>query len=1188
MATKPIQSTDIASKDVFAPLIADTKELIALYEVLDQNTSKAAKNVQQLARGLKANNAGDLQKAVAAEKEMTAAIIEQEKRERAKIQTKKTLIGLEKMQAAAVAKEIKEQEQLTNVYKRESKQLNDLRNSYKNLAAQNKANTKEAKDLLTQITKLDTKLKGIDKTVGQSQRYVGAYERGLNNLKGTMGNLMNQASKLGIVLGGGMIIRDGFNTLVEYDEKLADIAKTTGLTVEQADELSKSLLNIDTRTSISNLQELAVAAGRLGITGKENLLSFAESADKVFVALGDDLSGTADEIATNLGKIADVFGASDAFGLSTSIEMTGSALNELSANSKANAGDILDFTNRLAGIGSQAGLTIPQVQALGALFSDTGQSVEVAATTLNVLLPKLADNQKKYAEVAGLTAEEFGKLLQNNPLEALTAVAKGAKNSEGGLIGLNETLKEFGVDSARAASIVGILAGETDKLNEFVTLGNEAYEKNTSLQDEFNIKNETTGALLEKLGKEWDKQVLGIGATTTASNSLKSVLGFLIDNLGTIVNLVLKGSIAWGSYKATILGLNIAEKASIAITNLRTQGLKALFIQQKATDTAAAASTKTFKIFNATVKANPIGLIVAGITAAILLFNELSTALTGTERGYKALNDARVESQRTVANERVELDKLLIVAKDETISKEKREAAITAINKISPEYLGNITLENVNTQAATKSVNAYVEALEKKAYQQAINNKLTDAYSRLIDAETSEIADNSGIISWGLYLQGQSAQATNYEILTKYEKIKSIKDEIEVLKGAYVETVKNQNATEYATELQDENTASTKANTKANEDKEKSLTGLAKLQKELGDLEKKRSDYLVKTGGVMDTQFYQYTEQVIALEESIDSLQSKLKERGITFQEARKIEGVDENGNILLPKPKDTLATDNKDEKAEKEKAAEEEKKRIEDLKHLSQSFTDITLWLTEQRIEALERENAVQQRIYDESKTRENEIIELRKAGALNTAESLAFEREAQAKALKEQEKIAKKKQRLELLNTSLNMFNSAVQSGNGDPLGKTIGDVTALVGFIKSIPLFWKGTDATVGDTLGTKFSNGRDGILARVDASEMILNKGKVDALKGMGITTTDGILEAIEMRRYTATPTSVNPIMFDNSEVVNRLEKHERLLQKIANRPYEVSDIEKIANTIKITQQIMTNNKTVTTTKNIRTR
>ena len=54
------------------------------------------------------------------------------------------------------------------------------------------------------------------------------------------------------------------------------------------------------------------------------------------------------------------------------------------------------------------------------------------------------------------------------------------------------------------------------------------------------------------------------------------------------------------------------------------------------------------------------------------------------------------------------------VAKNETLSKQDRLDAIKKINAISPEYLGNITLEEINTNKTTEAIEDYIEALDKK------------------------------------------------------------------------------------------------------------------------------------------------------------------------------------------------------------------------------------------------------------------------------------------------------------------------------------------------------------------------------------------------------------------------------------------------------------------------------------------
>jgi len=78
--------------------------------------------------------------------------------------------------------------QLTE-YQKESRRLTELRNRYKDLAVAEKANTKEAKDLLKEVVALDKKLKDLDETVGQNQRSVGDYGKALEGLNGAIGKL---------------------------------------------------------------------------------------------------------------------------------------------------------------------------------------------------------------------------------------------------------------------------------------------------------------------------------------------------------------------------------------------------------------------------------------------------------------------------------------------------------------------------------------------------------------------------------------------------------------------------------------------------------------------------------------------------------------------------------------------------------------------------------------------------------------------------------------------------------------------------------------------------------------------------------------------------------------------------------------------------------------------------------------
>ena len=108
--------------------------------------------------------------------------------------------------------------------------------------------------------------------------------------------------------------------VIDYNSKLSDsqsdVMKTTGLTKNEVDDLTKSLGMFKTRTARAELLGLAEEAGRLGITGVKNLQDYIAVANQVKVALGDDLS---DEAIREVGKIVNIYKVG---------EQTGKDLNE--------------------------------------------------------------------------------------------------------------------------------------------------------------------------------------------------------------------------------------------------------------------------------------------------------------------------------------------------------------------------------------------------------------------------------------------------------------------------------------------------------------------------------------------------------------------------------------------------------------------------------------------------------------------------------------------------------------------------------------------------------------------------------------------------------------------------------------------------------------------------------------------
>lgn len=575
-----IKKTDIIEDDAIDSIAQDLDAATTKLEKFDGWIVKIAGNISKSLNPI-------LEKTSKAIREINEAEVKAERLLNMKLSNEKKLIDIEaakeRQRAAALRTQIvyrKEEERLAKIADKRKKQLKDENSAYRKLAAETRKLKNESKELAAQMLQLekqgkrgtlrykalehqyrrttkevqraDKAIKRIDANAGDFFRNVGNYPQKLQKLNSVL-------AKFGVSLGLGAAFRSGITLLSEFDEKVADVAKTTNLTVEEARKLSQELLKIDTRTAIGNLQELASAAGRLGIEGTQNIIDFTTAADKVFVALGDDLEGTAEEIATSLGKISGLFGLEDEFGTGGGIERVGSAFNELSANGKASAGAIQNFTNRMAGLAEV--LELSDVTALGALFDESGQSMEVASSTLIKLLPEMSKRFEDFAETANMTPEAFKAMAESSPIDALKAVAVGARSNEKGLFQLTETLEGYGVESARASGIVSTLTNNVERLTELQDISTEAMEKNTSVTDEFNKKNATLAATYDNMVNRIKAYILGSEGATRVSEGLKTALNFLAENISTIISVVGRAIRAFIAFKAAMKLMALADRA---------------------------------------------------------------------------------------------------------------------------------------------------------------------------------------------------------------------------------------------------------------------------------------------------------------------------------------------------------------------------------------------------------------------------------------------------------------------------------------------------------------------------------------------------------------------------------------------------------------------------------------------------
>lgn len=283
------------------------------------------------------------------------------------------------------------------------------------------------------------------------------------------------------------------NKYAELQEHVAGVSKYTGMAAREVEQLNEEFKKMDTKTSRAALNDLAADAGRLGITGKKDVLDFVQAADQINIALGEDLGEGA---VKNIGKLANIFGDDKRMGLKQAMLSTASAINELAQNSSASEGNILDFTTRLSAMAKTAGLTQAQVMGLGAMFETQGLNAEVAATALSKVMQKMGSDTEKMANMAGLNVKEFATLVQTDMNAALIEFAKGVGRL-GGITEVSPALKELSLTGSGVSSVVNILAQNLDKVATQQDLATRAFNEGTSATNEAAKANSTAAANLE-------------------------------------------------------------------------------------------------------------------------------------------------------------------------------------------------------------------------------------------------------------------------------------------------------------------------------------------------------------------------------------------------------------------------------------------------------------------------------------------------------------------------------------------------------------------------------------------------------------------------------------------------------------------------------------------------------------------
>lgn len=610
---------------------------------------------------------------------------------------------------------------------------------------------------INKIRRVKEELASVNRQLSVQQ---SRWEKLNNWLNNTQTALMGIAAAFaGLVMAG----RKAVNTYAEMEEQLAGTRKYTGLSEESVLKLNEAFQNMDTRTSRQQLNELAQEAGRLGKNTLESVQGYVEAADIIHVALDDLGEGATQTIA----KLTNIFGVDKMLGTKDAMLAVGSTVNELSQNCTASSSYLVEFAQRMAGIGASAGLTIPQILAFGAVLDANGQKVEMSATAIQKVINNLANKNQEFASRLGLDAQKLNETLKHSARDGIMMFLQalhdiGEKGGyENATMVLAPAFKDMGMDAARVSQVLATLANHIDEVKWQLGEADKAFEEASSATHEYEIFNNTAQASIDKAKKRVTELAVQLGeklypimkhiysSSGLFLRALNQIVSFIIEYKGAILSLMAGmvgyytgAAIASANTKAFAVATKIAKVAQEAWIAVQALASAAVSLFTGKINAAA----QSFKIFSATIKANPIGLFLGTFTA---LFAGLATLRTKMEENRKeakrlaeeqrkwkeSISNVDEASNRYAANELSRLKALYNAATEENSARKNRIDAAQKMQSLYPSIFSSFTTEEIMAGKAKKAYDELSLSIIKNARARAAAEKIQENEKLILDLE---------------------------------------------------------------------------------------------------------------------------------------------------------------------------------------------------------------------------------------------------------------------------------------------------------------------------------------------------------------------------------------------------------------------------------------------------------------------
>lgn len=418
----------------------------------------------------------------------------------------------------------------------------------------------------------------------------------------------------------------------------------------------------------------------------------------------------------------------------------------------------------------------------------------------------------KYLEFAQLKAQQTGQSVDYMTDSIVTGLGRKSPlildNLGISAAEISEKTKETGDFMKAVAEIVDTqlaAAGET-----YISAADRAAQKTVELQN----AQKALGDEILPLKEQWDDSYADMQLNTI------SLISWCVKHQGVVKTL----GILLTAFTVVAVATSNAIKTNIVVT-------KGAAAAQHAWNVICATGTGLMKLLqagfylltgrvtlaknawtamNVTMKASVFGLITAGVVLLAMKLWDMKKAADASTLAQKALNNIRAEAQKQVVEEKLKLENLVKVAKDEKLSMDERYKAVDALNKIVPQYNATIDKTTKKFRASDKALKAYINNLVKLyevqgakkqiqslAEQRAeLEVKLAGAKKNLSGAKSAQGV--SYTTSWGAVGNTQSDAVGHFQsqVNSISNSIKRLDAQINAITGAFGEGIRQQTVKE--------------------------------------------------------------------------------------------------------------------------------------------------------------------------------------------------------------------------------------------------------------------------------------------------------------------------------------------------------------------------------------------------------